>query len=489
MRASLPLLLLLAAPLARAGEEPVPVPAPAPLLLREAVAKGLLEASGADPESYSRVTLRIESRSREPLLLDLGGSHLRPRRGSRCQRLGLGPALTPGSARTDGSGRLLVDLPPGGRAEIRLLTVCLDAGLPAPGNQSFEVAPDPLPPVREKVLRWWMDHPDASQGAVNAAIWQDRETVHVGPGVLEGYETPKGTFGALRGGTSYRLHDGELMARDPDGVARFLGTEIFQALPTENGLYAVGLGANRKPELWRLALTGDAPWGRVAPLDASVRLKQILPLGPDRLCLVTDEGIDLLDTPTGKTGTALGNSRTLDVSARRVGDAGLAVVLRVPSSRAVVASGGTKDVQDVFELWSVDTRSGKEERLKRYWNVESVVAGGAGIFGLTHAGRLRVLEGEDFRNLPATAAWRRVLAVGPEVVWVLGEDGRLAAAHPRSGARLHGGTVEVDGETAVSVDPVTGDLAVVRGPLFRRVRAADGTVEVIGPAAERRAGD
>jgi len=484
MRALLPLVLLLAADAALAGDEPSPAPPREPIPLRVAVERGLVRASGADPAAYRRVTLRLESRSREPLTLDLSGSHLRPRSGEeRCQRLGLGPPVEPIPEVRAGGGRLLVDLAPDAKLSLRLNTVCLDAGAASPRAQGFEVAPGPLPEVRETVLRWWADHPDAPQGAVNEAIWQNRPTVEVRPGVVAGFDRPRGTFGALHGRTAYRLEDGELLSHDPDGIVRFLGTGIFQALPTPNGLYAIGLGADRRPELWRFALTGDEPWGRVLPLRKEVRIRQVIPAGSDRLVLVTDQGADLVDAAAGRVMESIENDRALAVSAARVGDHGLVLAIKVKGAEGVAQGGATKgEGQDVHDLRWLDLRTGRTIESKRYWNTESVVSGTAGVFGLTHAGRLRVLVGDDFRNLPSPEAWRLLVAVGPEVLWVVDREGRFAALSPRNGARIHGTAVEHSAADAVVLDAATGDLGVVSGRRFRRIRAADGTVEEVSGA-------
>jgi hypothetical protein len=471
--------LLAAAPVARGEDDPASKePTSEPLLLRDAIERGLVEASGHEPAAYRLVTLHIESRSKGTLSLDLAGSHLKNRTGTPCQGLGLGPPVDAAAARPDGHGRLLVELASGEKKDLRLQSVCLDAGAPCPSNQQFEVVRSPLPDVREKVLRWWMDNPGAPQGAVNSAIWQFRDTVEIGPGKVEDYATPKGTFGVLHAGTAYRLRNGELLSRDPDGIVRFIGTGLFQALPTTQGLYAVGSGAGHEPELWRYSLTGENPWGRVAALDAQMRIQSVLPAGSDRLVLVTDHGVSILDVRSGRIRKALEKVQVLDVSAIRAGEDVVTVVLRVPGAKGVFQGGQTKgEQQDVFEIWKVSLNTVSEERLKRYWNVESVVAGRAGVFGLTHVGRIRVLVGDEFHNLPVTDIYARLLAVGTDVLWVCDAAGHVVAADPRTGARLHGGAATYDDLTAVSVDAATGDLALVKGERFLRVKAKDGTID------------
>jgi hypothetical protein len=483
------LLAAIACPPALAGDDAAPQgppPPSGPTLLRDAVKSGAVHALGNQPESYRRVTLHLENRSSDRLSLDLSGSHLRPRTGGeRCQRLGLGPPVEPIETLRAGGGRLVVDLDSGKKVSLHLNTVCLDAGLPSPGRQTFEVAPAALPEVREKVLRWWADHPDAPQGAVNEAIWQNRAEVRLQPGVVAGFKEPKGTFGALHGGTAYRLHDGELVSFDPDGIERFLGTGIFQVLPSSNGLYAVGLGADRKPELWRFALTGDEPWGRVIRLRKESRLRQVVPAGKDRIVLVTDQGVELVDTKEGAVLQSIEHDRALAVSAARVGEHGLVVAIRVKGADGVPQGGDVKgEGQDTYDLRWVDARTGKTRDTKRYWNTECVVAGPAGVFGLTPNGRLRALVGDDWRNLPAADHWKRLVAVGREVIWVTGDDDRCVAIDPRTGARLHATSLESADDQAAFCDAETGDLGVVSGRRFRRLRAKDGTIEELPSVPE-----
>ena len=482
MRTTLLATLLLVGTPAFAGDDaapPGPAPQSGPTLLRDAVKSGDVHALGSQPESYRRVTLHLENRSPELLSVDLSGSHLRPRSGGeRCQRLGLGPPVEPIETLRAGGGRLVVDLEPGKKVSFHLNTVCLDSGLPSPGKQTFEVSHAALPEVRETVLRWWADHVDAPQGAVNEAIWQNRAEVRLQPGVVAQFKEPKGTYGALHGGTAYRLHDGELVSFDPDGIERFLGTGIFQVLPSSNGLYAVGLGADRKPELWRFALTGDEPWGRVIRLRKESRLRQVVPAGKDRLVLVTDQGIEVVDTKEGRVLETLEHDRALAVSAARVGEHGLVVAIRVKGAEGVPQGGDVKgEGQDTYDLRWLDARTGKTKESKRYWNTECVVAGPAGVFGLTPNGRLRVLVGDDFRNTPSADHWKRLVAVGREVLWVTGDDDRCVAIDPRTGARLHATSLEGVDDHAVSCDLETGDLGVVSGRKLRRLRAKDGTIE------------
>jgi hypothetical protein len=374
---------------------------------------------------------------------------------------------------------VLVSLDPGEKRDLEVRTVCLDGGLPAPDRQEFDTATDPLPEVRETVMRWWADHPDAPQGAVNAAIWQNRPTVILLPGIHEAYREPKGLSGALHGGTLYRLRDGELTSRDPDGVVRFLGTRLFGVYPAAGALYSVSLGEDRKPELWRFALTGEDPWSRVAGLDAEAGLVQVLPFGRDRLVLVGEQDIRLLDTTTGQAATVAGGDGRWKVSARVAEDGTLVAVMTMAASEGYWQGGERKgEAGDKIEVWSLRPGAATGKMEKRYWNVRDAAGGPAGIFALSHRGALRRLVGDDFRDLLDGHYFARVLGVGRERVWLAGLDGKLRAAHPKTGAPIATPDLDV-AETRAAVDPVTDDLLLLEPDRLRRVRAADGTVDEV----------
>ena len=128
---------------------------------RTAVARGLVSSRGEQPRSYKEITLRLRNLTGERIVIDLCGSYLTPKKRGSCQRLGIGPPTTPGRTKRRGPGTLLVDLEPRMEEKLRMNTVCLDAGRASPGQQEFDVAREPLPEVRETVLRWWADNPTA----------------------------------------------------------------------------------------------------------------------------------------------------------------------------------------------------------------------------------------------------------------------------------------------------------------------------------------
>lgn len=478
-------MVFLLAGVAPAEKEAAPAPAPKKhaeaITLRDAVSKGLVAAEGLKPASYRRVFLKMKNRTAEPLDLDLCASYLRPRKRRSCQRLGLGPTVTPRPRpRRYGPGVVMVHLAPEQELEIELNTCCLDAGRPAPHRQTFDVATKALPPVREKVLRWWADNPTAPQGAVNSAIWQMRDTVHITPGVVENYRTPTGKFAAVHGGTYYRIEDGELMSRDAEGIERFLGTEIFQVIPVEGAVYAVALGDDRRPDLWRLTLTGTEPWGFVMDLADTDRVHDVIPASDGNLVLVTDAGLRYWNKEGQTLSTSLSTEQILHLSTRRAGRERMTVTVQRPPREAEYRAGerfGQK--APVYELWSVDLKTGKAERLKEYWNVRGMLAGPAGVFGLSHKGRLRRLVRTSFKDHATDAAFSRILAVGQKVLWLVGEDGKLRLADARTGRVRHALSLVAEHLGVVDVDARTDDLAFVSGGAWFRVRAASGEVEQV----------
>jgi hypothetical protein len=476
MRTILTLLVLLVL----AGSLPAEPEAAAPpevVTLRRAAQAGRLEVRGVDPRSYREVTLELRNRTAEPLLVDLCGSYLRPKKKGSCQRLGLGPAITPSFTFQRGPGTVVVRLGPGEKASLRMNTVCLDAGRSSPGRQEFVAATSRLPEVREKVLRWWADHPDAPQSAVNCAIWNFREEVRVEPGVVESYREPAGKRAAARGGTYYRLSDGVLTSLDPGGIERILGSQIFTVHPTPDGVYAVGLGGDGQPELWRLAMTGEEPWGRVTVLSGSARVLDVVPMAERTLALVTDQGIHTLNTGSGQWRQLLSSHQFEDISALRLNEKKLLVALRIPAEEGYWQGGERKaESSDIFELWIVDGPAGTVQKLKRFWNVKAVAAGRAGVFGLTHRGQLRRLVSQTFRTLPRSGLYRRILGVGRNLLWLVREDGRLEAVHASSGQGAHLLEIEPGEDFRFAIDAETDDLVYVEpeAGTFRRISAEDG---------------
>ena len=109
------------------------------------------------------------NKRKKRIVVDTGGSHLRPRRRGSCQRLGLGPPVVAAAALPGESGEVLLRIEPGASTTLLMNTVCLDANRSAPRTHSFVGVAEPLPEVREKVLRWWVDLVDAREDAGDAA--------------------------------------------------------------------------------------------------------------------------------------------------------------------------------------------------------------------------------------------------------------------------------------------------------------------------------
>jgi len=446
--------------------------------LRSAVAAHCVEASGSQPQSYTAVTLHLKNLTAERVAVDIAGSYLRPREGGSCQRLGLGPAVTPSGVRHDAGGAEVVLLEPATERDLVVNTCCLDLGLPAPRAQSFTASTEELPAVREKVLRWWVDHPDAEQGVVNCAIWNDEPQVREGDSAAP---RAKRRAATVHGDDYYELVDGELTRIDVEGVRRLLGTNVRQVIPTDDGTYAVIPGAAGTPQLRRLEMTGERRWSLVMDLDEKNQVRDVINAGKGRIVVVCDKSVDLHDVATGATKRVLENDESGRVSARRVADDRLLLTTRRPASPTTYVGGQRVDgTQPVFELWSLALDTGKAARVREFWNVATMTAGPAGVFALspTESG-LRKLSGARFGDFGVPSAFARVFVVAADVVWASGLDGKLVAVDAATGGVRFRSDVSLAEVDPTSVDPKSGDLAYVRGDEFRRVHAADGRVETV----------
>jgi len=68
----------------------------------------------------------------------------------------------------------------------------------------------------------------------------------------------------------------------------------------------------------------------IAAVPSGMRIKEVLPAGKDRLVLVSDGGVTVLDTRAGTLRPFLARSQVLDVSAVRAGEDGLEVTALEP---------------------------------------------------------------------------------------------------------------------------------------------------------------
>lgn len=452
--------------------------------LREAVKAGTIRARGLRPRSYQKVVLRLENRAKVDVSVDICGSYLTPRTPRSCQRLGLGPVVTPRDARQPRPGMMVLDLAPGEVREVEVNTCCLDAGRRAPSNQEFVVANAKLPQVREGVLRWWADHPRAPQGVVNSAIWQSRATVGWDPKlkVVTGGRSYESNI-VSNAGMRYLLRGGELMSQDEDGVQCFLGTDILDVYPTDSAIYAEALGVRRvaggaRPrELWRLVPTGDEPWKLVAtlPTDISIRDLRVAPEGA--ILLIAREGLYRVD-PATKRVTSLAEVPKNDSLSLRFEKRGRVLYTVKKRSKQGYYQGGELKgaAMATCELYRLNLATNKSEHVRTYWNVAQIRMGAAGVFALTPGGKLRRLHGKSFRNVGGTLNYERILFVGRKSLWVETRHGRLVALSPSGSPRFRTGPRS---PAMLRIDRHTDEVLYVDGASYLVLGSSKGkTVEL-----------
>lgn len=448
-----------------------------PTKLWRAIAAGKASASGRNPRSYRQVELTVTNKGKKRIVVDTGGSHLRPRRRGSCQRLGLGPPVVAAAAETGAKGQVLLRLEPGEKRTLLMNTVCLDAGRAGPNTHKFEGVAAALPPVREKVLRWWIDHPETPQYYVNSAIWRFRSKVIVGPMTSADRRPEKVRIAAAHGGLYYQLKNKELTSLDADGVRRILGSQIELIFPTDEAVYAVMPGDDLDPDLWRLAPTGEKPWGFVTDLDPETELLGVVPTGDGDLVLLTSKNVSLYSHSANATEALFDVKTDRFLSARRTRNGIVDITLQDPGKKGVRRGGGIEGQSaGRFEIWRIDTARRTHEMRERFWNVSAIRAGRAGIFGLSHKGVLRRVTNGKFKDTSNSDAYRSLVAVGRDVVWVMDGGGRLVAASPKTGRRLFRVDAEVNKESWFSLDAVTGDLVYATRNGFARISGTDGTV-------------
>lgn len=466
------------------GGGAAPVPAPAAIPLDRAVAAGLLDVRGEAPGSYQSVLLVLTNRSREPLTVDVAGRHLRPTT-SGCQRLGLAfpvGATTPAGAP---AGTFPVRLEAGERREVRMNTCCMDAGKPCPREQDrFELAATPPPAAVEVALRWWVDHPTASQGFVNAAVWQrDPALLARGEGGADasGPPRPAPTSVVSHRGVVYVVDGGALTSLDREGVRRFHATGVRSALPGDAGLLALADGVDGV-ELWRFGETGDPPWMKLRGLGAAGP-EQVLEgpggafvmrRGPglaylaDRLAPEVEVG---LRSRSAATATSARLAAVDPAKGRAV-----AIVHRAGQGAAgtFTSAQGLHERAPTVEVFDLDLRKGTAALRKTLWSARDVAAGPAGVFLVTFAGSLARLDGERTVPVPTDRAWEAVEAVGARRLVVAGEGGRWVL-DARGGRPV---ALPADA-VGVAIDPVTDDVVWIAADAVRRYPGAGGAVETI----------
>jgi hypothetical protein len=454
--------------------------------LDRAVSQGLVTVRGDTPESYSTVRVTIENRTDSPVIVDVAGRHLVPTTGP-VQRLGLAHPTTPVDptpGRRPGTSPLT--LAPRETRELRVNSCCLDAGKECPRPKDrYVLSKAPTPPVAEAALRWWVDHPAAPQGVVNAAIWQRQlDLLSVGAAGRASEPEPdppwpKGRFVRSYGGIVYLLEDGALTSVDPEGVRRFHATGIYQVFPDADGLLAVGRGVSGR-EMWRFGVTGDPPWTKLFSLQEDA-LDTLL-RGPG--------GAFLLHRGTHLRFRATKDAPEVDVALSGRDDAELTSLelgaLDASRGRAVAfgwrkatPAGGSTSSANVrarapkVDLFDVSLASGTAARRKTFWNVRHFAAGPAGLFSLSPAGALERLEGTKARRVLSDRGWRRIVAVGSERLLLEAEDGGLYVSEAKGGRS----TALPADASDVTIDPVTDDLVWIASDRALRWSPARTAVE------------
>ena len=390
--------------------------------------------------------------------------------------------MTPGDRPPDAiSGTWPIELAPSEVRKVRMHTCCLDAGRACPRpSDRFQLAEVATKPAVEAALRWWTDHPRASQGFVNQAIWSNDLSLLEQPYESSGADGtpqpigPKGRRIRLHGGFAYLLNDGVLTSVDPEGVHRFHGTQIYDVHPRADALYGLGRAAAGY-DVWKFAATGEPPWGRVFPVADPSQLDDLIPVrggafltrtGDDRLLWRASreaEPRDLL-VATKSIRFSIGPA---DVEKGRF----VAVVHQRGTPRPgpeSVGSGALSATSAKFAVFDVDARAGTVETRKIFWNASDMVAGPGGVFALSPVGSPERLDGEKLRRLPGTEDYASILLVGTAHLVLMTKGGGLVSYDVKTG-RTSALPGDVHRVTLV-IDPVNDDLAWVGDDGFRRWR-------------------
>lgn len=447
--------------------------------LYQAVQKGYVRAIGLNPKGYASIDLQIENLKPFPVDIDVAGSHLLPR-GGRCQRLGLGPILTPASQRDQRrleSGDAIVSLQARETKTVNVATCCLDSGKASPSHETFDAATVALPSVRENVLRWWAEHPEAPQSDVNTAIWQNRNYVEISSKVFN----VEGKKIALCSGTYYQLEEGVLLSSTLEGNEKFLGTNILQVIPTPSVVYAVTLekrtNGTEIPVLWSLSMTGEESWLRVTDLDSEEAIQDILLDVNQNLVLVRSSGIQLWDR-NKKQIIELFRSLNRPYSIHRKNANTLTIAINTEKREIVDCSEENRSRKHaVTELWELDFVKKSGKLLQRISGAETH-AGKSGVFSISKTGHLSKFSQTSFKFVGKESSLREVIAVGPEIVWVLNRKNQIMALNPETGKVLFVPEfLSKPNENSFKIDAETGDLALKMDEKFYRVRASDGTIQ------------
>jgi len=444
--------------------------------LWRAVETGLVEASGKDPRSYRQVDLTVQSRAKKRVIVDYGGSHLRPKQSGACQRLGLGPPVV-AHIDEDNPPLATLRLEPGETQTVLVNTVCLDVRRKAPREQTFSGARAKLPAARRKILQWWVKNPAASQSSVNSAIWRNSSsvTVHEWGDLSARSETIR--TAAVHGGIYYQVKHHRLTSLDPDGVRRVLGSEIERVFPTDDSVYATMPGDDGVMDLWRLAPTGKNPWSFVADLDPTWEIRELIPRSRGEFVLVTKTGVQWFLRESRSFQNVFPITESQHLSARvgpRTGS--LYITTHTAADPGTPQRDGEIEGAQAptFEYWRIDSKTRKAEKRKTFWNVAAIRAGPAGVFGLSPAGQLRRMKGGKFKDMQSNRTYAAIVRVGRERVWMSTDKGNLVAVSPTTGKRLFGSDARITKETWLEWDAKTDELAYTDRNSFRRISAENG---------------
>ncbi|MEK7485911.1 MAG: hypothetical protein AABZ60_16435 [Planctomycetota bacterium] len=449
-----------------------------PIKLYKAVQDGYVRAIGSNPKSYQSIELELENLKPFRLDIDISGSHLLPR-GGRCQRLGLGPITSISGPIRRESGSAIVPLEAHERRKMTVSTCCLDAGKPSPSTETFDGATVALPEIREKVLRWWVEHPETPQGDVNASIWQNKDCVIVS----SRSSVQKMKSVVLCSGSYYQLKEGTLLSLTPEGSQKFLGTNILQVIPTPAVVYAVtlekeGTDETEIPVLWSLSITGEESWIRITSLPFYEKIQDILLDAKQNLVLVSASGVKIYDR-NKKQFTDLFRSLNHPFSIHRRSATSLTIAIKTQNEETFDcrSSIDRSSKAIITELWELNFAKKSGRLLQRVFGAE-IQAGKAGVFSVSKQGHLARFSHESFKTMAREAFLREVLAVGPQIIWALDLEKKLIALHPETGQILwRPELAQINTKNLVEIDAETGDLALQVEEKLYRIRAIDGTVQ------------
>ncbi|MEK7485374.1 MAG: HEAT repeat domain-containing protein, partial [Planctomycetota bacterium] len=449
--------------------EEVPV-----LSLNEGIQQNLIQLQASNPQSYQSIELSLENLNDKKISVDLAGSYLVPK-GIDCQPLALGPTVFPKDSISTGSGNVLIQLLPKEKRKLRVSTCCLESGKAAPSKQNFALSSKKLPKVRETVMRWWADHPYVPQGAVNSAIWQNRDTVQFssltnrptrirwnGQEFIDNpLPAPTKLSASLYNGTYYQLSNLDLLALEPDGRHHFLGTEILQVIPSKEVVYAVAFGETLGPELWRLAMTGENPWSFVTGLNFDEQIDFIFPGTNRELLLVTKSGLHLVEPQHSTIRKILQVSEENHLSLYQQDPFNFIIALFYPMKKFNEYGGDQRSRSAYSELWSLNLLQKRVELLEQFWNISDAYAGIGGVFALSHNKKLKRLVGKDFKDLDSKQKYEKILVVGSKIIWAVSQANKLIAVHMSTGQPYFSTKLDPSNIPKFYLDPVSDDLAFI----------------------------